>query len=241
MKSKTRISHKGCNHPATTAAYAACQEGRDAALAPDDPRHRTRAGYGAGCREECCKAAAREYQKAQRAKDPERFRERQKAYRERQRERRAVRRKQNQARWAVEDARANPEPKRCPACGAMKPRTEFTTAPSFPDGLFPRCKACWDAPKKRRAMKMAAPRIETINRDVLYARDAGICYLCGVGVENVSYGWHLEHRIPLVRGGSHTYENVAVACMDCNLAKGKMTEEEFRASSRFKMVEVANG
>lgn len=33
-------------------------------MTPDDPRHGTYAGYGAGCRNDCCRSAARNYHKA---------------------------------------------------------------------------------------------------------------------------------------------------------------------------------
>lgn len=38
----------------------------------------------------------------------------------------------------------------------------------------------------------------------------------------------LDHRIPLVRGGTGELENLAYACRPCNQRKGVMTEAEFR-------------
>lgn len=52
------------------------------------------------------------------------------------------------------------------------------------------------------------------------------CYLC---LKEVAFGNdHLEHRIPLSRGGNNLYENLAVACARCNLSKNNKTEEEYR-------------
>lgn len=51
------------------------------------------------------------------------------------------------------------------------------------------------------------------------------CYLCGCELKGRDF--HLEHKIPLIRGGSHTPSNLAAACADCNLSKGKKTAEEF--------------
>jgi 5-methylcytosine-specific restriction endonuclease McrA len=37
----------------------------------------------------------------------------------------------------------------------------------------------------------------------------------------------MDHLIPIARGGPHTAENVAPACLPCNLSKHAQTEEEF--------------
>lgn len=52
------------------------------------------------------------------------------------------------------------------------------------------------------------------------------CYLCGVSLENLQT--HLEHRIPISRGGSNWISNIAPACKKCNLTKNNKTEKEFR-------------
>lgn len=53
------------------------------------------------------------------------------------------------------------------------------------------------------------------------------CYLC---FQKIIFGQdHLEHRIPLCRGGSHEHNNLAVSCPSCNLRKGKMTDDEYLA------------
>lgn len=51
----------------------------------------------------------------------------------------------------------------------------------------------------------------------------------------------MEHREPLSRGGLHTMSNVVVACVQCNSAKGTMTEEEFTMSRRQRAVARAQG
>lgn len=78
----------------------------------------------------------------------------------------------------------------------------------------------------RRAL-IASVSIEDIVRDVVYERDNGICYLCEKPTD--PNNWHLEHKIPLSRGGSHTYNNVAVSHPPCNKNKGTMTPDEFFA------------
>jgi 5-methylcytosine-specific restriction endonuclease McrA len=51
----------------------------------------------------------------------------------------------------------------------------------------------------------------------------GKCIYCGT-TDNIT----IEHRIPLVRGGSNWASNLAPACRSCNCSKGKKTEKEFR-------------
>ncbi len=52
------------------------------------------------------------------------------------------------------------------------------------------------------------------------------CYLCKTSLENVEI--HIEHRIPISRGGSNWIANIAPACKKCNLTKNTKTEKEFR-------------
>jgi 5-methylcytosine-specific restriction endonuclease McrA len=39
----------------------------------------------------------------------------------------------------------------------------------------------------------------------------------------------IDHRIPLIRGGSNLIANIVPACRRCNRRKGTLTETEFRA------------
>jgi 5-methylcytosine-specific restriction endonuclease McrA len=52
------------------------------------------------------------------------------------------------------------------------------------------------------------------------------CYLC---LKAIEFGKdHLEHKMPLSKGGTNFKENLDVACEGCNLKKGVMTVEEFK-------------
>ncbi len=74
-----------------------------------------------------------------------------------------------------------------------------------------------DCDARRRARKRNAPRIEKIDRAAIIARDNGTCYLCGC--KPAGRDLTLDHVIPLVRGGSHTADNLRVACRSCNSSK----------------------
>jgi 5-methylcytosine-specific restriction endonuclease McrA len=65
---------------------------------------------------------------------------------------------------------------------------------------------------------------ENIYQCDLYERDEGICALCGEWVDP-SLLWpdlesqSLDHIEPLVRGGTHTWDNVQLAHLGCNIKK----------------------
>lgn len=48
-------------------------------------------------------------------------------------------------------------------------------------------------------------------------RDFYGCYWCGADLAD---GFHVDHVIPLSRGGPHTVHNLVPACPECNLSKG---------------------
>lgn len=81
-----------------------------------------------------------------------------------------------------------------------------------------------DYSRARHARKVNAPEVENIRRADIWDRDGGICYLCETPCD--PNNWHLEHLIPLSRGGPHTASNVAVSHPECNRAKGTRTPDE---------------
>ncbi len=51
------------------------------------------------------------------------------------------------------------------------------------------------------------------------------CYLC---LKSIEFGKDtLEHKIPIIRGGNHSYNNLAIAHHNCNSKKGRKTYEEY--------------
>ena len=51
------------------------------------------------------------------------------------------------------------------------------------------------------------------------------CRYCGCALSSDST--HIDHAIPLSRGGSTTIANLRAACSKCNLEKGDKTEDEY--------------
>jgi 5-methylcytosine-specific restriction endonuclease McrA len=75
-----------------------------------------------------------------------------------------------------------------------------------------------NAQSRRRARKKSGPVVETVDLDVLYARDKGRCGLCHKHVKRTDAS--RDHVIPLVEGGAHSYANCVLAHIDCNRKKG---------------------
>jgi hypothetical protein len=70
---------------------------------------------------------------------------------------------------------------------------------------------------RRRARKLMV-LVEVIDRKTVFERDNGICYLCSQPVNPDN--WHLDHIHPISKGGTESYDNVAVTHPSCNLSKG---------------------
>lgn len=77
-----------------------------------------------------------------------------------------------------------------------------------------------DHRENRRARERAA-FVEDVDRVVMWARDGGLCKICGIGVSLAEM--ELDHVIPLVRGGTHEYSNCQTSHMVCN--RRKFTKE----------------
>jgi 5-methylcytosine-specific restriction endonuclease McrA len=55
-------------------------------------------------------------------------------------------------------------------------------------------------------------------------RQKGRCYWCG---KKTGRRYHVDHVVPIVLGGSNGPENIVIACVSCNLAKGAQHPSEF--------------
>ncbi len=62
-------------------------------------------------------------------------------------------------------------------------------------------------------------------RETIYNKTNGHCYLCGDFVDFDSF--EVEHRIPLAGGGSNQMENLFCSCHVCNSTKHDIYPEDF--------------
>lgn len=83
----------------------------------------------------------------------------------------------------------------------------------------------WRLPSVIRLLKQA-PRKRTVkfSRQNMYTRDAGRCQYCGHGVSHAKSTY--DHVIPRSKGGKTRWENIVIACHDCNQKKANRTPEE---------------
>lgn len=77
--------------------------------------------------------------------------------------------------------------------------------------------------EKRRILLLQGIISTEILRHQFFSQD-GRCFYCALGLIGEV---HMEHMIPLSRGGLHVIENVVWACGPCNNRKGIKTISEF--------------
>lgn len=77
----------------------------------------------------------------------------------------------------------------------------------------------YDRQRRKRAARRLIPGSHTFE-DVLrqFDRQGGRCYWCSELIDEDVY--HVDHVIPLSRGGSDDPDNLVCACPHCNLSKG---------------------
>jgi len=75
--------------------------------------------------------------------------------------------------------------------------------------------------QKRKGLKMTNGPVDNIDRRAVWGRDEGHCRIGLVcDCDFVPFEeMHLDHVIPLSKGGTHTWNNVQTGCKPCNLSK----------------------
>jgi hypothetical protein len=79
---------------------------------------------------------------------------------------------------------------------------------------------------KQTALKFNTKYDETITRREVFNRGNGICYICGQLTHFESSDEYspllatVDHLIPWTRGGEHSWKNVKLCCLRCNIVKG---------------------
>jgi len=59
-------------------------------------------------------------------------------------------------------------------------------------------------------------------------KNAKVCYWCKCSLKNVKV--HIDHYVPLSKGGEHTLSNLVVSCQSCNLTKSAKDPIQFANS-----------
>lgn len=62
-------------------------------------------------------------------------------------------------------------------------------------------------------------------RERIFDKTCGTCWYCGIMLRD---GWHVEHMLPIRRGGTSHIDNLVPACRYCNTRKGNRDVDEFR-------------
>lgn len=139
-------------------------------------------------------------------------REKQRKEREQQRERE----REEQERKKAERIHA------CPVCG------EITGKPKY-CSIRCRNRASNKRGEIRRRMRYKGG--DNITIEALTRRDSGVCYICGLAVNENDYDIHdgvfiagnyypsIDHVIPISYGGKHIWENVRLTHRICNMVK----------------------
>lgn len=77
----------------------------------------------------------------------------------------------------------------------------------------------------RRAREIGAEgKFTKAEVEALFQRQRGKCAYCAKPIRN---GYHVDHVIPLARGGTNWIANIALACAKCNITKGATDPLEF--------------
>lgn len=126
--------------------------------------------------------------------------------------------------------------KQCVGCGNYRARAQYYRSSSTEDGLNRYCKHCCkvnralEAVRKRdkkskisfrqrhRARGLRVECDHTINLVEVFRKAAGMCGICKKWVQPGRAS--MDHTFPLSMGGTHTWDNIQLTHLKCNLRKG---------------------
>lgn len=86
---------------------------------------------------------------------------------------------------------------------------------------------------RRRARVATAPGSFTA-QDIAdqYKRQKGKCYWCDIKLGKGKRAYHVDHVVPLSRGGSNDISNLVIACPTCNMSKNDRLPHEWPEGGR---------
>lgn len=81
---------------------------------------------------------------------------------------------------------------------------------------------------KHRRRDLAKNSTITNNQLLELQQNAKVCYWCNDPLKNKNV--HIDHYVPLAKGGNHTLENLVISCQKCNAKKHTKDPIEFANS-----------
>ena len=92
------------------------------------------------------------------------------------------------------------------------------------EGSYHAARASFDVPAVIRLLYMVKRPLFTrrLSRREVFWRDGFVCQYCGRQARELT----LDHVLPRVRQGAHTWENVVTACVPCNHRKAGRSPAE---------------
>ena len=85
---------------------------------------------------------------------------------------------------------------------------------------------------KRRAILAGGPLGEKVSPGIIQCKlfkQSEKCFYCGTDIVS---GFHIDHFIPLSKGGAHSQENLVLACKKCNQTKHAIMPGKFCAQPK---------
>lgn len=97
---------------------------------------------------------------------------------------------------------------------------------SYPDRVLRGARLTMQMPAVVVFKKQSAPRKRVVrfSREAIYIRDGGKCAYCRQTVAKAEITY--DHVLPRRLGGKTHWENIVIACGDCNSRKGGRTPEQ---------------
>ena len=139
--------------------------------------------------------------------------------------------------------------KQCVKCSEIKPKSAFFKSKGNIDGYDNRCKECEKIRlREQRGYELTRARTpeeikirKKLNKHKrrfieqqgkikpkeireLKEKQKDRCYWC---YKDISKAYHIDHYIPLSKGGEHLIENIVLACPSCNMSKHDKDPLEF--------------
>lgn len=72
--------------------------------------------------------------------------------------------------------------------------------------------------------------VEKVDTQLIRTMQQGLCVYCGADLVE---GYHIDHIVPLSKGGQHVQDNIQLLCPSCNLSKGPKHPDLYEAQIGF--------